>query len=548
MRSLYRFYIVFIYCVLISLSTQAQHIVVRIDNYPQQVDVAQGLKVGKDRIRQVGQTQDAFYLSQKIDIPIKDAQPFISLAVVWESCNWQPEHDRLLLKAYSADGRQEQMEVQAFEHAEHEDDRFISQLYFIDASSRQFQFRLETDAISQLEVGAVEFHFYNPGKTTKSEDGLYSFGQNRQVCPCPPTDAIARSQWCPNGDCPTISNPTFTDVTHLIVHHSAGSNTSSDWAASVRSIWNFHVNTNGWSDIGYNYLVDPNGEIYVGRGEDIQGAHFCGKNAGTMGICMLGDFTNITPTDEAVASLVDLLSWKSCIESLNPLAISFHASSGLNLNAISGHQQGCATACPGAMFFPTFPALRQSVKENIDACQYLGAPYDLVGQATTEMLIQLEWQDNSPIENAFIIERSTSNNNNFVVIGSTPADSTLFKDPNIIANATYYYRVRAVNEQDTSAYSNEALVLAVITNTLEQAKQNFSIYPNPFNDWLQIDFDHQSVGQKQIRLFDAAGKQLLQEWQGQDQQIRLNLAQLTEGIYLLEVNLNGNTYYQKLIK
>jgi hypothetical protein len=42
-------------------------------------------------------------------------------------------------------------------------------------------------------------------------------------------------------------------VSHLIVHHSAGTNSASDWAAIVRAIWDFHVNGNGWGDESGDY-------------------------------------------------------------------------------------------------------------------------------------------------------------------------------------------------------------------------------------------------------------------------------------------------------
>ena len=87
------------------------------------------------------------------------------------------------------------------------------------------------------------------------------------------------------------------------MHHTAGSNTSSDWAATVRSIWNYHVNTNGWSDIGYNFLLDKEGNVYEGRADDTMGAHFSGRNSGTSGISLMGHYNNITPTTVMIDSL-----------------------------------------------------------------------------------------------------------------------------------------------------------------------------------------------------------------------------------------------------
>jgi uncharacterized protein with LGFP repeats len=51
------------------------------------------------------------------------------------------------------------------------------------------------------------------------------------------------------------------------VHHTASSNdyTREQAAAMVRGIYAYHVKSNGWSDIGYNYLVDRYGRAYEGR-------------------------------------------------------------------------------------------------------------------------------------------------------------------------------------------------------------------------------------------------------------------------------------------
>src|SRR5262245_44507247 len=124
--------------------------------------------------------------------------------------------------------------------------------------------------------------------------------------PKPPV--VTRTEWgCPDGQTTTHGTLSYATVTHLIVHHTAMGNEApnSDWPAIVRSIWNFHVFERGWADIGYNYLIDPDGVIYEGRagGDDVVGAHFSGVNAGTVGVAMLGAFTSAPPTSQALNSL-----------------------------------------------------------------------------------------------------------------------------------------------------------------------------------------------------------------------------------------------------
>ena len=191
---------------------------------------------------------------------------------------------------------------------------------------------------------------------------------------------LSRTAWgCPDGE--TSSNnpePTYTDVTHLVVHHTATSNAAPDWAAEVRAIWSYHVQSRGWADIGYNFLVDPDGVVYVGRagGDNVQGAHFTCQNAGTQGIALIGDFTSVPPTGQALDSLEDLLAWLTSREGLDPAAVSWHAGTQLELPTIAGHRDGnpsatgcTVTACPGDTFYPMLPETRVNVEALIAAAQ-----------------------------------------------------------------------------------------------------------------------------------------------------------------------------------
>ena len=182
---------------------------------------------------------------------------------------------------------------------------------------------------------------------------------------------VTRAQWgCTPEACPVKAAPSYTTVTHLIVHHTAGANTASDWAAVVRSIWVLHVQGNGWNDIGYNYLIDPNGVMYEGRagGDGVLGAHFSGVNSGTMGVSMMGTYSTIPVTAEARNTLRDMLAWQADKWKIDPRGERLHASSGLVLRTISGHRDAnlspsatSTTECPGNGLYPALPALRAEV-------------------------------------------------------------------------------------------------------------------------------------------------------------------------------------------
>lgn len=304
--------------------------------------------------RAVFQFQANFGISKVFEIPLKEIIPFLAYSLVWRHDN-----SKHIAIRFSKDGHNWTIwtRIDKEQHDASKPGRQVSKLYFTEADYQFFQIKLERPSEE------ISCHFFSPGKTTS---GLHPTSSHSKIDICTQPAYIPRGDWCSLTVCPTNTQPASTQVSHLIIHHSAGTNVANDWAAVVRAIWDLHVNTNGWSDIGYNWLIDPNGVIYEGRGDDILGAHFCATNSKTMGVCMLGNFTNTTPKLAALNSLVDLLAWKASEREIDPQGESFHPSSGLNLPQISGHREGCATQCPGNSFYPMIPDIRQEVSNFIN--------------------------------------------------------------------------------------------------------------------------------------------------------------------------------------
>jgi hypothetical protein len=185
-----------------------------------------------------------------------------------------------------------------------------------------------------------------------------------------------RVQWgCPEGE-ESQWTPQYTKVTHAVVHHTAGANSVPDWDAEVRSIWHLHTFTNGWGDIGYNYLIDPNGVVYEGRagGDGAIGAHFSCRNTNTVGVALLGTFIDVTPTSAALASLESLLAELCRKNEIAPLSMMLHAPTQLLLPTIIGHRDGnpstttCSkTECPGDVLYALLPSIRSDVATRLPA-------------------------------------------------------------------------------------------------------------------------------------------------------------------------------------
>jgi len=116
-------------------------------------------------------------------------------------------------------------------------------------------------------------------------------------------------------------------VERIVVHDTATANSDSLSAiARIQSIYRFHAVTQGWGDIGYNYLIDRDGKIYEGRlgGNGSRGAHaFNNKtsqnfNYGSIGITLLGEYTNSSVPAAMVDSLSRLIGWLAATNNFDP--------------------------------------------------------------------------------------------------------------------------------------------------------------------------------------------------------------------------------------
>ncbi|MDN3023002.1 peptidoglycan recognition protein [Streptomyces sp. S.PB5] len=170
-------------------------------------------------------------------------------------------------------------------------------------------------------------------------------------------------------------------VKAAFVHHTATGNgyRCSQSPSVIRGIYRYHVQSMGWRDIGYNFLVDKCGKIYEGRAggvaKPVLGAHTLGFNTNSMGIAVLGTFGSSRPTDASVEAVARLTAWKLGLHGANPRGKTYLKSGGGNLyrkgrnvrlNVISGHRDGFSTACPGWQLYRKLGSARA------DAARYQG--------------------------------------------------------------------------------------------------------------------------------------------------------------------------------
>lgn len=126
-------------------------------------------------------------------------------------------------------------------------------------------------------------------------------------------------------------------TTDQIVIHHTGNPTDDDLSAA--EINESHMRQ-GWSCIGYHYVIRKDGTVEQGRPHWTVGAHAYGHNSHTIGIHVCGNFEEAEPTDEQIESLAMLIA-NLCTDY------------GLTINrdSIVGHRELMGTACPGRNLF-----------------------------------------------------------------------------------------------------------------------------------------------------------------------------------------------------
>ena len=114
----------------------------------------------------------------------------------------------------------------------------------------------------------------------------------------------------------------------IILHHAAAK------SCSVEDIHRWHLN-NGWSGMGYHFLVRKDGSIYRGRPEDKVGAHAGGSNYNSIGICFEGDYMEEDMPEVQKVAGKELVSYLK---------------NKYGITTVQAHRDVCATSCPGDKF------------------------------------------------------------------------------------------------------------------------------------------------------------------------------------------------------
>jgi N-acetylmuramoyl-L-alanine amidase len=135
---------------------------------------------------------------------------------------------------------------------------------------------------------------------------------SRPAAPRPGTQGtgvvMSRGSWTRAAPIMSRISP-MNGISRITIHHSAIPNddlrTQADVARALEGIRRSHVTRRGepFGDIGYHYIIDPQGRVWEGRALSLQGAHVAAQNEHNLGIMLMGHFERQQPTPAALASL-----------------------------------------------------------------------------------------------------------------------------------------------------------------------------------------------------------------------------------------------------
>ncbi|MGZ4474971.1 MAG: FG-GAP-like repeat-containing protein [Nocardioides sp.] len=184
----------------------------------------------------------------------------------------------------------------------------------------------------------------------------------------------SRAQWGADERMRDKSSLHYYEVHAGFVHHTVNANdyTRAEVPGIIRSIYAYHTQSKGWSDIGYNVLVDRFGRVWEGRygGVDrpVVGAHTLNYNDYSFAMSAIGNFDITQPPQAMLNAYASLFAWKLSLSNIRADATHLWVKDRW-LYAINGHRDVGQTACPGRYLYAKIPSVRVAAQAIQNAAQ-----------------------------------------------------------------------------------------------------------------------------------------------------------------------------------
>ncbi len=190
---------------------------------------------------------------------------------------------------------------------------------------------------------------------------------------------FSRAQWGANESLRDKSSLRYGTVKAGFIHHTVNANSYSEQQvpALLRGIYAYHTQSRGWSDVGYNFLVDRFGRIWEGRAGGVDravvGAHTLGYNEYSFAMSAIGNFDQVAPSQAVVTAYAKLFAWKLSLYDIRADATGIYVKDR-RMDAINGHRDVGQTACPGRYLYAKLSAVRSAAATIQNGVQLTGDP------------------------------------------------------------------------------------------------------------------------------------------------------------------------------
>lgn len=267
---------------------------------------------------------------------ISSARPFKRVGVLMDA--WEPE--ALRVRAQRASGTWGPW--RGVTRTWSEEDKHVGHVLLLEpAIALEFEVSATSDEVMVEQVEHLYVEFFDDWLTPQPEEPAApstTITTTRTQALAPAGLVIPRDEWgarahrgCSRG---------YNELYRVSIHHTfLPADDGPDPAARVRQMQNYHMDSNGWCDIGYHFIISQSGKIYQGRDDERRtGAHVGGQNTGNVGISFIGDYTSDQPPQAQVDAAVRLLSWIKQTYNIP-----------WTRDNVKGHRQwpGQSTSCPG---------------------------------------------------------------------------------------------------------------------------------------------------------------------------------------------------------
>ncbi len=423
----------------------------------------------------------------------------------------------------------------------------------INASKFELRFQLDADD-SLLILNAGTFD-----QRLDQEEAMKQLSQNAEkkndfLIQAP--NVRRRTEWGAQpfrGSPIPLNRPSYD---YMTLHHTAGfaATTLAEGLEQVRRIQLFHQNGRGWSDIGYQFLMDQEGRLYQGRPflresdpfdqgpRLVQGAHVGGANRGNIGVSLMGCFH--PPEGTGCRNELTPFATDSLIATFGFLSERYEVSP----EDMRGHRDFNNTACPGDYNYQNLPDFMLRVEELLLRGNIRLGEGSIMARLDPSGVVRLKWAftvDNGIDE--FFVQRRTGEDKLFEITrGEGAVDGNFSDAPSV---GLHIYELIAQNKSGVQQRLSTAEISIEpgTTNILAQS------FPNPTSSQTTIRYFLESApGLVSVNLFDLTGKMVLTgerqyRESGEWYVTTLDTSSLPVGVYLYRILVAGfsSTVYKE---